>query len=588
MHGVMRDRGLWTAVVVLAALGAAVTWPLLRAPATTTLDAWFAPSQLWTMDILARGLLEEGRLIGETTMVAWPGGGYLSIVGWSYLPLLVPAQLLGFGTAAALHVGIWLQLIGAGLACFLLARRLGASQSSALAVGCLYGIHPFALHQLMNGQFTELCHWGPPLLALLLLRLRERPSWRPLAGMAVGFGLLVSSSPYSAATALLIVAALGGWMVWSSPGERGKVAGLLALTAAAMLLGGAPFVLYFVVLPGDSELLLYPNQLSPVEILYRSENPNAALRGWVLPWRLQQLLPAQVDGAGLALPPANASTKEFALGWLSLGLAGLGLARWVHPTSPAPRLPGPRFWLLPALGCALVASGHYLMLGPGQPVMLAGRLIPLPLLALWYAAPASQAFASTYRVALGVLLCVALLSALGLDVLLARVGGWRRTGLAAVATAALVGEGLLLDSTSHPLPTLDIRPLQVHLDLAAMDDDGTVLDVPWWPTHAIPNPQIYVYWQSVHHHPLHHTELGMVPENQPTDFVLGLEQAANIKRPDLGFSSSHEPPAHWIIVHTEALEHHRRQAVLDYVEAHGTLEHSYPEDGVSLYRVDTP
>ncbi len=564
---------LATSIAVFALLGAALTWPLLTQPSTHTVDAWFAPSQLLTLDVLTKGLLQEGRLIGSTTMIGWPQGGNLSIVGWSYLPLTIPFELLGLGSIAGVHVGMYLQFLAAGLAAYLLIRQLGATHGAALMASCFYAFHPFALSQLHNGQFSELCHWGPPLLLLLLLRIRSGPGCRPILGFGLCFGLLLPSSPYSAITGLIAVCALSFWMLWAAERGRGKLLGRLSLAAAGSCLFAAPFLYYYLVLPAGQTPLLWPSKNTPQQFLEGLHCPGATLSGWFLPPRW-----AGIGAGAMGLETANVHY----LGWLALLVAAAGLLypRATRSSDTPPR----RFWVVLAGITALVSLGYFAMLEAGVPLRIAGAPVPLLQRGVHELWPGIEAFSSTHRLALGVLLCLSVLIATGLDGLMDRMEAPRRSVWAAVIGAALLAEGLFLDITQHPLPTMDLRPRSVHRDLAEIDDGAAMLEIPWWPTPAMPNMQLQQVWQATHGHPMHQGNLGMLREEFPTAFATGLQRRLGMRHPDRGHPEAATCPARWLVVHDYALDPHQRDAVHGYLATWADPYRSYPEEGIQLYR----
>jgi len=569
------------AITLLSVVALAFTWPLLASPCTTTVDAWFAPSQIWALDVLGQGLISEGRLVGPTTMLAWPRGGCLSIVGWSYLALLLPAQLLGLSSVAAVNIGVWLQLVAAGVATWLLARRLGASWAAASVAGLFYGLHPFAFHQLLNGQFSELCHWGPPLLAWLLLRLRDRPGWRPLLGLALCFGLLLASSPYSAVAGALLLAMMSCWWVRQQAGRRPSTLRLVAAAAAATLLGALPFLYYYLVLPQGLTPLLEPNGTALGQHFVTNNLTYASVTGWVVPprlWSAMTAVPSALEQSGTRL-----TSMEHYLGWGALILAAFGAQRLRR--EPRAGAPGLGLWLGYAAVCVVIASGFHLCLVPYNAVTVGETTLPLPLAgvrALW---PSVIQFATTYRVALGVLLVVALLAALGLDRLLARLKGWRRSTAMIACGIVLLGEGLAAGDTPHPLPIQDLSTPQVYRDLSTMDPGAAVLGIPWRPSFGFHNPSLHLLWQGTHRHPTPLGNLGEPQRDVLTPFILEVEQIMGHSRPEEQGATLDGAPARWFVAHMGAMETHQRHRIEHYLDGWATLERHYPDDDIRLYRL---
>jgi hypothetical protein len=560
--------------VVLALLGVALTWPLLRSPSETLPDAWFAFTQTWTLEVLADGLL-RGRLVGPTDLLAWPHGGYLAVVGWSYLPWLLLLRGVGLGCVAAVNTGIWLQLVLAAFLCATLLRRLGAGRGAALVAGAIYGFHPFSFHQLAYGQFSELCHWGLPAVALLLPRALER--WRPWTTAAYGllFGLVLASSPYAGIGAMLLSILLGlWWLVRATRGERAPGALRLAVAALASFVGSLPFLLYYFVLPRGHELLLLPNALGRVGP-QGGDFITASLAGWLVPARFfGGATPAPEGAVGLAhahpLP-------EHAIGLVTL-LVIIAASLWAREAAkPTPGRPGRGFWLLTVLTFWVVSSGWSLPLYPGS-----GITLPAPLSPLWNQCQSFFWFAAPYRLTTGVLLGVSVLAGLSLSALQARLGAVRGQTLLGIVLALALVESVLASSTARPLPLMEVRAPTVYHDLAELED-GAVLTIPWWPTLDNPKPDKLLFWQTIHGHPLHHGEGARPPVGHLHEIVYEILVLRDEARPTGTMETG--PPATWLVLHQAGIPRHQLSALTTLLHQHATLERSYPGEGIELYRM---
>jgi hypothetical protein len=562
--------------VALGLIGVALTWPLLRDPSETLPDAWFAYTQVWTLDVMTEGLL-QGRLVGPTDQLAWPHGGYLAIVGWSYLPWLLLLRGLGLGTVVATNTGIWLQLVMAAFLCYLLLRRLGAGRGASLMAGAIYGFHPFAFHQLAYGQLSELCHWGLPAVALLLPRALER--WRPWTTLAYGlvFGLALASSPYAGIGAMVLSALLGlWWLVRNVADERRAGALRLAVAALASLLGSLPFLLYYFVLARGQECLLRPNSLPNLPI-WDNNFITASLAGWLLPARLFEPAPGPWDAA---LHGASQPLPEHAIGVVSLLLMGAALLWARKTTMPVPRRPGRLAWLLVAVVYWLIATGWKMPLHPGSETVL-----PAPLAFLWTCIPQLRFFAAPYRLAAGVLLAASVLTGLALHDLQARLGETRGRLLLSAALLAGVAESVLASSTPRPLALMDTHTPAVYRELASMDE-GAVLTIPWWPTFSDPKPTKILFWQTIHGHPIHHGEGAAPSEAHLTAFVHDLQRIRGAPSPVE--PSETELHTTWIVVHEASLSREELGPVTAQVMEHAQLERRYPEEAIALYRARRP
>jgi hypothetical protein len=181
---------------------------------------------------------------------------------------------------------------------------------------------------------------------------------------------------------------------------------------------------------------------------------------------------------------------------------------------------------------------------------------------------------------------VALLAGLGLQHGLDRAGA-RRRWLVVLVGGALVVEGLLTTGLRYPLPIQDLRPLQVHRDLADLEGGG-VLEIPWWPTESMPNSQLLAFRHLTHHHPVHHSEQGPPRDQTPHELVRTIAQQRGESLPERGLPVSSELPATWFVLHEHAVSPSEAAMLHGELESVATVERRYPEDGVSLYRAREP
>jgi len=550
-------------------------------------------AQISSMDLAADSLLQDGRAPGLSTVLHWPIGGWLSIIGWQYILPLVATNALGCGLLPSMNLLIAIQLLAAALATFTLLRRLGVGHWPAAAVAVYYGYHPFVFHLLYNGQFSEVAHWGLPALALLMLGgAAWKPGWRTIA-LGLLFGLLTASSPYSAITGAILCALVGCWALARSEGaQRRSTVRSLALAAGAVALGALPFILYYGIFSQGHDLLFKPNDLATVGDPRTQDLPGiASLVGWFVPFRFFKGHWEATGGAPMVHGGIRTTTMalDHTIGLTALVLAGVGWRRW-HAggitTSTIP-LPGRRFWLICAATFLGVSSGYYLMLYPTAHIHMPSSALPLPLLAVLEAVPSAKAFAAPYRAAPGVLLAVAVLAGFGLERLTESLKGWKRAALVAGAILAITAEGAWADITPHPLVMTPFEMPQVYRDLAKHDDGEGLLTIPFWAHPTIPNQQIHQLWQRYHGHPLHMSDQGIIEQRHLTRFTHDLQVAMGCEVPSAPTVPSDGAPARWIVVHGAAVMPHQRSALDRILRDHADLIRLYDHDGTELWEVRT-
>ena len=581
---------LWP-ILAIVAMGILLTWPLPAAPEDAYVDGWFSMAQIWSVDLVADALLEDGQIPGYTYALHWPQGGWASVIGWQFVLPLLLANILGASLLPSMNLLIALQLLAAALATYALLRRLGAGPWAAAAAAVYYGYHPWAFHLMVNGQFTEICHWGLPLLAVLLLQGGAwKPGWRT-AAMAPVFGLLMASSPYAAITGAVLCACIGTWaLLCTAPQRRRATALALTLAAAAVAVGALPFLLYYFVLPRGYDPLFAPSSLAQIGDPRLQDLPcSTSLAGWFVPFRLfadhwQAMGGGRVAPAGTQSGPIS---LDHVIGLVAMGLAVVGCWRWrAAPghTGELP-LPGRRFWLTTAAVFTLLSSGYYLILYPHSHLHHAWSAIPLPLQLMRSLVPATDAFASPYRLAPGVLLVAAVLAGMGLDRLARALRGWKRPALLGAAMLAMAAEGAWADITTHPITMEHFEVPQVYRDLALEPDRDGLLTVPWWSHPKLPNLQAHQLWQHIHRHPLHHDDQGIIQPAHMTAFTYEITRALTLAEIPEPTSEAPGVPARWIVVHEEVLLPNQWGALEVALQRNAHLVRRYERDRIQLWEV---
>jgi hypothetical protein len=229
-----------------AALAVLLTWPLVRHlgdrfPGQRPDDAYGHYWNLWWF----RQALATGQNPYHTPLWYPPDGTDL------YLGTLAPVngllallpQLL-FGPLVAYNLLVLLNLTLAGLATFLLARRVTGHAGGAAVAGLVMTASPFLIYQLNIGHLNVVALYGLPFFAYSLLRAADgRRRHIPLAALAI---LVTALSEWQPAVSALLVAgvllaghllALRGRRPWGAPLRMvaaGLLGGLLILPFACV------------------------------------------------------------------------------------------------------------------------------------------------------------------------------------------------------------------------------------------------------------------------------------------------------------------------------------------------------------------
>ena len=348
------------------------------------------------------------------------------------------------------------------LAMYLLAIRVTGDRGGALVAGLVYAFCFFRMHHA-HGHLQMLWTWPLPLVPLAMERAIRAPTWARTAAVAALVIAQALTSWYLAVLVALLGAIAAAILVprsgWS------KTHTVHAGAAGAVIVGALAWAAapYLALQPGGS---------------VEAASMSADLKGYLLPpantW-LGRHLPATLEPRaiwGEQTIYAGATT-------LALGVAGL-IAAWRRG--------------LPRVGWAVLAAGAValaLSFGPSptgwSPFDLLARLPGLSLLR----APA--------RLALLVMLALALLSALGISALRARYG--RSGALAGGALAlAILAEAFVVD---FPAGKPQVFPVpEVYHRLASLPP-GAVLSLPAY--RATPEAfrdADYLYFSTVHWRPI--------------------------------------------------------------------------------------
>jgi len=552
-------------------------WPAPPYLGAVIVGGDFMYPTLWTFDLATQGILERGAPPYQTQLLNYPEGGSLTFVGWSVILVIAALRALGASVLLGANVALVLHLV---LGCYLayrLALRATGRVPESMVGGLAFGLSPYVLSLVWNGQIEKLSHGFLPAIVLtVILYATDRRAWA-LPALGIAFGCVFATSPYNAIFGAYL--AVATTLLLLIRGDRAARLATLrrAVTAAAVCFACClPYLVYRrATAAADLEPLFRPVPVPqlpgvgwPSEVMN-----NATLLGWFLPGKGTWAL-----GDAFQYPVLHVHY----LGWACLALAAVawlwrsrgGIPRWLPLAATCTAIPA---WL--------VAHGYCLVVDPSTTPVPSE--ISLPLYWLSKLVPGVTAFGVPYRAVVVVSLCLAVLAAAGLAALGARLSLRGRIVLCAFAGVAIMAETLWLSPVPFPLPCRFAAPPQVYVDIAASDGCAAVLDVPNEAHGLGAGANLpFIYHQSSHGHPtLLHLHYGPLHEPRMTPFQRGLSRACG--RTTARELRSDEDTTlldfGFLVLHENRLSNPQLDAVRAYLGEHLTLVRRYPEDGVTLY-----
>ncbi|MFC7528580.1 hypothetical protein [Actinoplanes sp. GCM10030250] len=321
----------WTLAAVGSVLVAvAMTWPLMRNPATAFASDFWDPSlQAWQLSWLGWALLNDPGRFWETNAhfgESWSFAYSDTLLGY------LPFGLIGSGSeAAVLRYNILFLLVFAlaSFGAYVLARQLGANRSGSLVAGLVFAYAPWryahmshlnilsiggialSLAMLARGHGYSLRHGYRPELA--------RPGWA-LGGwlaaawqVTLGFGL---GLPFGYVLGTFTAAALVFWTVRRPPFAkrllRADVAGVVVFVATVGLMA-IPYLKMQQAYPNSARTLAEINSFS------------GDVRQFVTAPGFQWLWGRDNQELRDALIPQGGGEVWNLPGFFAMGLAALGL-----------------------------------------------------------------------------------------------------------------------------------------------------------------------------------------------------------------------------------------------------------------------
>jgi hypothetical protein len=501
-------------------------------------------------------------------------------VGWSFI--LVTAALRGFGSSVLLgtNLALILHLVLGCYFAYRLALRITGKAPESVVGALVFGLSPYVLSLLWNGQIEKLSHGFIPAIVLGVLAFAsDRRIWA-LPALAVLYGVLFATSPYNAIFAAFAAVATSLCLAAGAVGrDRLASVGRSAIAAGACLAGCLPYLAYRARSSGgELEPLFRPVPMPQLpHVPWPSEvMNNATLLGWFVPGKAPWAL-----GDALQYPVLHVHY----LGWVCLAVSVAGLV-WRSREEQRRRIAVTVTLVITAALALVVAHGYCLVASTSASGSVTSA-ISLPLYWAYKLVPAISAFAAPYRAVVVVSLCLSVLTALGLG----RIGDrWtmrKRIILCVLVGAAILAETRLMSPVPFPLPIRSATAPQVYRDIASAGGCAAVLDVPNEANGMQAGANLpFIYHQSSHGHPtVLHLHYGPLHEPRMTPFQRGLSQACG--RPTERALAAHEDTVlldfGFVVLHEDRLTGRDLEAVRDYLGAHLDLVHVYPEDAIRLY-----
>ena len=353
--------------------------------------------------------IESGQLPWENTTFGLPVPGVLWFPDTLGALLTLPISLLG-GAPLAYTFAVFGQIWFAGFCGYLLGFHVSESRAAGVFAGVAFGVSPFVLG-LVHSGVSEYLHLAAfPLLWLATDRAFSQGG-KALVPAALVWAWLGWANAYYAMFGAFVPILVGlsrpdvtlGVLVRRAAAIAG-LAGVLILPAALIInasLSASDAVLRQDSAPGWNWVFLPANDLA----------------GFV--WPGDHLFPDFGDRGNFGIRHVHY------LGWVALLLAALAWRRWWRP-------------LLLAGVVALGPSLHW----RGQPVRVAGQVVPLPAALLYFPGSPFRAVHHPYRL---VVLPLLVMAAAAADALR------RRPRLALAAASLALGETLLASPGRWPV-----------------------------------------------------------------------------------------------------------------------------------------
>ncbi|MEP7286251.1 MAG: hypothetical protein ABI947_10840 [Chloroflexota bacterium] len=465
-------------VVVYTLVALFITWPLVTQLSTHVAGPEYGDSFEYTrLGWWARYAVQHGLNPFYQSLLGYPEG-FFSATQWAQPLTYWPIALLGYVFNPVASFNLWLlsEVILNGLAAYVLCRDLLRDSPrgwiASLFGGLVFMASPVMQGHMIAGHINPLANYAFPILILCTLRIIEdRGGLRTALVGAVSILILaLGNFTFPAFLLLPLVLFGGGYLLLF---QRDRLLRRKTLRNLAVLFGGGVLLMvpFYIPLLSDIAATNRPSYLleggwttySTDALGFVALSPFTSWFGPIAPVYSRMVL------------GTNAFEGPAYLGIIAVVLAIIALWR---------RRKWAGFWLAIALGCMLFALGPALKVNNELVTYTLGNNltdgsvrsnIVLPW-ALFQNLPLISATRTPGRFNFTTMLAFGVLAALGLDVLLQRIG---RRELRSLLVGALTIGMLAEYQLFFPFLTTSAALPDYFKQLASRDDVHVVFNVPW-------------------------------------------------------------------------------------------------------------
>jgi hypothetical protein len=497
------------------ALAIAASWPLARDFATYTVgDVHYDERHaIWVLWYTAKALAGQVSW-PHTTHLLWPNGISVLVDGVGPLNGMIALPFWPWGAAAAFNGTALSGLALSGWCLYALARCIGVERGPAFVAGALYLLWPLHLISL-TGHLEKLFVGMLPLTLLAGLRAFEPDrgrAWLAAPGLALLGALLQNGNQFVFAALGVAVVGVQAWLA-APAAERPARLRRMAIAAALSLAICAPLLLAIAQVMRDPTLYVALGEqtryYSPDALSLLLPSPHQRWAFWLFPSDMHLtnyvwaptwcVLEPQTDWYGVGLETA-----------ITVPLAAVALC------AVAWRERAARPWIVFGLIFAVLCLGPRLR--------LFGAMLPIamPYDALQHV-PGLDIMRTPGRFMLLGSIGFSLAAGLGLAALARRrpSGGAALVALAAVVVAAECWPRPWAQTALPHVPGF-------YRQLAADRSGGAVLDLPHGWYNRSDRASAYMYYQTIHGHPIAWSYLSRYHKRFPN---AGLDPLWNLQLP---------------------------------------------------------
>ena len=502
------------------ALALAVSWPLARDFATNTIGevAYDERHAIWILWYTAQAL--AGHVSWpDTTHLLWPHGISVLVDGVGPLNAIAALPFWPWGAAAAFNGAAVAGLALSGWSLYALARGIGLSRGPAFVAGALFLLWPIHLIGL-HGHLEKLFVGMLPLTLLGGLRAfdpeRSR-GWLAAPGLGLLGALLQNGNQFTFAA--LGVGLLGVQTWWAAPSaEKSARARRMVLAAAAAVAICGPLLVAIVRVMHDPTLNVALGgagfYYSPDALSLVLPGPHQWWAGWLYPDRthVHDFVWASTLPALNPTPTWYGTGLETAVG---VPLIAILLCVWGWRDGAG------RPWIVFGLAFTILCLG--------SPLRIGGVVTPVRLpFAVAKRTPGLDVMRTPGRYMLLGAVGLALGAGVGLSALTRRHPSRAMPLVAAAAALAA------LECWPHPWPQSALPPVpEFYRRLAADTAGGAILDLPHGSFAHNDFASAYMYYQTVHRHPIAWSYLSRSYHRYPNHGMEGLSDPAAPTGPGL-------------------------------------------------------